>query len=187
MMLDSAIKFGLCLLGALVVGQGYSLGYPQNEGNLTLGGGSGHPSEEVNIPLYLMLAKDQSVVRVLATFEYPTGPFDFNKIEPSAFAKRNSVSIEVTESQNETENSTTTLTVEIDAPEGGLLPSGMLALLFFQISEDAQPGIMPLPVVNLQASGINDSPTEKLIGNKGRIIIYEPGTAPVFACFFYLH
>jgi len=46
---------------------------------------------------------------------------------------------------------------------------------------------MPLPVVNLQASGINDSSTEKLIGNKGIIIIYEPGTAPVFACFFYLH
>jgi len=186
-MLDSATKLGLCLLGALVVGQGYSLGYPQDEGNLTLGGGSGHPAEEVNIPLYLMLAKDQSVVRVQATFEYPTGSFDFNKIEPSALAKKNSVSIEVTKSQNETENLPTTLTIEIDAPEGGSLPSGMLALLFFKISEDAKPGIMPLPVVNLHASGINESSTERLIGNKGSIIIYEPGTAPVFACFFYLH
>jgi len=187
-MLSSAIKFGLCLLGALVVGQCYSLGYPpQDESNLTLGGGSGHPAEEVNIPLYLMLAKDQSVVRVLATVEYPTGSFGFNKIEPSAFANEHSVSIEVTKSQSETENLTTTLTVDIDAREGGSLPSGMLALLFFKISEDAEPGIIPLPVVDLQVSGINDSPTERLIGNKGSIIIYEPGTAPVFACFFYLH
>ncbi len=186
-MLNSAIKFGLCLLGVLVVGQCYSLGYPQDEGNLTLGGGSGHPAEEVDIPLYLMLAKGQSVVRVLATFEYPTGSFDFSEIEPSALADENSVSIEVTKSQNETENLTTTVTIEIDAPEGGSLPSGMLVLLFFKISEDAEPGIMPLPVVHLEASGINDGSTEKLIGNKGSIIIYEPGTAPVFACFFYLH
>jgi len=186
-MLNSAMKLGLCLLGAFAVGQCYSLGYPQGDGNLTLGSGSGHPAEEVNIPLYLTLAKDQGVVRVLATFEYPTASFDFNKIEPSAFAKRYAVSIEVTESQNETENSTTILTVEIDAGEEGSLPSGMLALLFFTISEGAQPGIMPLPVVNLQASGIKDSSIENLIGNKGTIIVYEPGTAPLFACFFYLH
>ncbi|MDA2934227.1 hypothetical protein MYX82_07775 [Acidobacteria bacterium AH-259-D05] len=154
---------------------------------MTLGSGSGHPNAEVNIPLYLMLAKNQRVVRVLATFEYPTGSFDFNKIEHSGFAKRNSVSIEITEFQDETENLTNSLKIEIEAPEGGSLPSGMIGLLFFRIFEHAQPGIISLPVVNIQASGINDSSVAQPVGNEGTIIIYEPGSEPVFACLFYMH
>ena len=106
--------------------------------------------------------------------KYPPEKLSFVKIDPSSDVDTKSHSGESGEM------------VSVEMLAARSIPEGLLGYLVFRISQDAQPGSVPVSI--LRAVSYNDADSEVPTQGSGSAVEVVPkGSTPYIGCFFFTH
>lgn len=166
---------------------------PETTTRLTLGGASGTPGSGVVVPVYFTPAQGVAVARLRIEVTYVSVSLRYADLDRGIAAELGSVdvAIDVEEGRNEQDLDTQTLTItasfgNADPPATGI-PSGLLAYITMDITDDGRPASVSLrPTVEATLVGSGD-PVPNLRAFETQVDVLAPGTEPLISCFFFTH
>ncbi len=166
---------------------------PETTTRLTLGGASGTPGSGVVVPVYFTPAQGVAVAQLRLEVTYVSVSLRYSNLDKGIAAELGGVdvAIEVEEGQNEQDLDTQTLTItasflNTDPPATGI-PSGLLAYITMDITDDGRPASVTLrPTVEATLVGSGD-PVPNLRAFETQVDVLAPGTEPLISCFFFTH
>ncbi len=190
--MNPVICFRRILLATLIILAGAVLSthaIAQEEGRkvttLNLGFDVQQPGHEVFIPLILDVPDGVEVETAISEVTFPNQLLSFNEVASGLSAQAANAEVRAVVEVDEQNPQDSVVTVTVSTTKGQFIPSGVIADLAFNISEDAavEQTIKLKNVV--RALTTDDGPVDPITGTEGEIQV--TATPPVFACFFYMH
>ncbi len=181
-LLTSILLVLLCLCPSRLMAQGTS-----DTGRFSLGLDKASSGEQTYLPIILSPpTSGGGIIRVVAEISFSSDLLTFVEILSTGSEETANTRLEAEVRTDDNQPTISTLEVTISNPDGGALPSGVVANLNFQILE--QPPLGTIAKLTSKATFWNvENPARSIQAETtdGEVEILEiPG---LFACFFYMH
>ena len=149
---------------------------------VTLEMSSGLPGGELTIPIYLTVTDAVDVGSIKFEVLLPAASFSYVGAEPAFSLQEIQGTLE-----GEWEGNGTGRVMVALQGGGETIPPGLLGYLIFGVDEAAGPRELDLVTENLTVKTVSGEAVlpVKIAGRK--VTIMDPESAPIFACFFYMH
>jgi hypothetical protein len=153
---------------------------------INVGIAAAKPGDPIDIPLTLSGNENATVGSVLMHVEFPKKLLTYTDSERGLAVELADGEIKVAASDDKNDSTQTVL--EISATAKSPIKPGIMGYLKFNVSTDAQKGVIVLKVMDTKATAADGGKMELAKGDDGQLTIFAlDETIPVVGCFFFTH
>ncbi len=154
---------------------------------ISLGRNSNSPGTTVSLPLYFTAAPKIEVGKIILEIGFPSRELEFVKAEPEFTAN-----VEIKpEKRPGSGESRATVQLEISSSklQEGVIAGGLLGQVVFKISDETQPGSVPvtIPKVTAYRAGTPSEEVKPVAAFEAAVEVVPRGANPYIGCFFFSH
>ena len=146
----------------------------QKEAQISIEMGSGSPGEVVSLPLYFIPPMSEKIDRITMEVKYSSGELNFVKFDPGS-----------SDTVAKTHSTDTSGTVSFEMTAAKSIGEGLLGYLTFKISQEAEPGNVPVSILRAVSYNADSEVPTKASGSAVEVLPKD--FTPYIGCFFFTH